>query len=139
MITSLNFACAHSLDWPLSVFNTGVIITCHHSSSAAVPGMVDAKQQPLSYLPPDDEQVCPPDCVLVSEDGKKLSAHEVFICLHSKELGKMLAVAKLDDEGTKSADVPLQQWLVHLHNTSSAVHMCATGTLCCTCALYTGT
>ena len=67
--------------------------------------MADAKQQLLSYLPPDDEQVCPPDCVLVSEDGTEMPAHHSFVSMHTKEVAKMLAVAKHDEEGSKRLQV----------------------------------
>ena len=67
--------------------------------------MANAKQQLLSYLPPDDEQICSPDCVLVSEDGTELPAHQSFLSMHSKELGMMLAVAKHDDKGSKRLQV----------------------------------
>lgn len=67
--------------------------------------MADVKQQSLSHLPPDDEQVCLPNCVLVSEDGAELPAHQSFLCMHSKDLGKMLAVAKPDDKGSKRLQV----------------------------------
>ena len=67
--------------------------------------MADATRQLLSCLPPDDEQICPPDCVLVSEDGTELPAHEVFLYMHSKALGKMLAVAKHDGKGSKRLQV----------------------------------
>ena len=65
----------------------------------------DAKQQLLSYLPPDDEQLCLPDSVLVAEDGTELPAHEVFLFMHSKVLGKILAVAEHDNNGCKRLQV----------------------------------
>ena len=52
--------------------------------------MARSKQQHLSYLTPDDEQVCPTDCVLVSEDDIELPAHQSFVSMHSKVMGKML-------------------------------------------------
>ena len=67
--------------------------------------MADAKQQLLSYLPPDDEQICIPDCELVSEDGTEWPAHHSFLSMHSKELGKMLAVATADDKGSRRLQV----------------------------------
>ena len=86
------------------MFNTGVYI-CHPTSVAALPGMADAKQQLLRYLPPDDEQLCPPDCVLVSEDGTGLPAHQSFLFLNFKELGEMLAVPAPDDKGSRRLQV----------------------------------
>ena len=86
------------------MFNTGVLV-CHPSSVAAVPGMADAKQQLLGCLPPDNEQLCPPDCVLVSEDGTEMPAHQSFVYLNSEELGKMLAVAMPDDKGSRRLQV----------------------------------
>lgn len=83
--------------------------------------MADAKQQLLSYVPPDDEQVCPSDCVLVSEDGTELPAHQSFLFMHSKELGKMLAVATPDDKGGRRLQV-------RCYTLPSAMHRTGLGT-----------
>ena len=74
-----------SLNWPLYVFNTGVITFCHQSFAATVPGMA----QLLDYLPPaDDEQVCPPDCVLVSEEGQNCQHMRCFSACTPKIWGR---------------------------------------------------
>ena len=62
-------------------------------------------QQSLSYLPTDDERLCPPDCVLVSKEGTELPAHQTFLFMQSKDLGKMVAVARHDGRGRKSLQV----------------------------------
>ena len=98
-------SCALSLDWPLSVFNTGVL-TCHQSFSAAAGARHGRCQAAASQLPAhDDEQMWPPDCKLVSEEGTELPAHEIFLFMHSKDLGKMLAIAKHVDTGNKCLQV----------------------------------
>ena len=98
--------------------------------------MADATQQLLSYLPPDDEQVRLPDCVLVSEDGTELPAHEVFLSMHSRELGKMLAVARHDDKGSKCLQVSLCVLLVgHLFHSPRALYPCTPARCKDTCRL----
>ena len=117
-----------SLDWPLCKHR---VINCHESFTAAVPGMADAqhrKQQLIGYLPSDDEQVCQPNCVLVSEDGTELPAHQSFLSMHSKELGRMLAVAKHADQGSTRLQVSC---CVCINCMFHLLHSSPAGVQCC--------